>query len=233
MKKTLIQLCLILAFLLFLWDDGTLPEETNNQFIVVTGISENIVSTTEEKQKTISDMEIITREGHPKFGDEEELARVIWGDIPADKVLFADSYAKYKNTNIITMDSFDGKLNSIEIYFQNFNVFPMLSVDEVLPVIASYIPLEQMKGLYEICDRFIAVPKEGEKGDTHYFIWYVKTDAEKENHPELFYDVVVEIQVSDGLVQMFRVFDDLPNWTRRLEFNGYAEQEWNYDFLSQ
>ena len=231
MKKILIALCIILAFMLSGCDDEITLEEINNSNTTSTGVDENTIATTEEIPKIVGDMEIITREGHPKFGDAEGLARDTWGDITEDKILFADSYEKYKDTNIITMDSFDGKLNSFEIYFQNFTVPEILSVDDVLPVIASYIPIEQMKGLYEINKAFVAVPKEGEDSDTHYFIQYVKTDATKESHPDLFYDVVVEIQVSDGCVQMFRVFDDLPNWTRKLEFNGYVEQEWNHDFL--
>lgn len=194
---------------------------------------ESIVETTEETKPIDQDWEIVTREGHPKYDDDEGLAREIWDDVSDKKILFADSHKSYKDTNIIAMDSLQGRLSCIEVYFQNFSKPMYLSVEDVLPVVSSYLPIGQMKENYEISKAFIAVPKDGKDADTHYFMQYVLSEASSERDPELFYDVVIEIVVSDGYVQMFRVYNRFPKWANRLDFNGYTEEIWDYDFLTE
>lgn len=233
MKNSVILFVFMLSLFLFgcgrsgdseMGTDNTIP--TYNEW-------ETIVEATKETMPIDKDWEIVTREGHPKYYDEEGLAREIWDDVSEKKILFADSHKSYKDTNIITMDSIKGRLRDIEVYFQNFSTPMSLVIEDVLPVVSSYLPIEQMKENYEITKAFIAVPKDGKDADTHYFMQYIVFDESRESDPELFYDVVIEIVVSDGYVQMFRVFDRFPNWANRLDFNGYTKEIWDYDFLAE
>lgn len=189
--------------------------------------------TTKAENTPLADWDIVMRDGHPRFDDDETLPGFVWKDVPKEKVLLADTNASYRDTNIITTHSFNGKLDSIEVYFSHFSSPISITVEEALPVIKSYLPIDRMTGLYEINKAFIAIPKDGNGKDTHYFIEYTKPEEAKENNKDLFYNVVVEIVVKNGQVQMFRVFDDMPNWTRKLDFNGYTEEIWNYDFLAE
>lgn len=189
--------------------------------------------TTEVENIPLTDWDIVIRDGHPRFDDDEKLPGVVWNDVPKEKVLLADTNASYLDTNIITTHSFKGKLDSIEVYFSHFSPSISITVEEALPVIKTYLPTDRMTGLFEINKAFIATPKDSNDKDIHYFIEYTKTEEAKENNPDLFYNVVVEIVVNNGQVQMFRVFDDMPNWTRKLDFNGYAEEVWEYDFLAE
>ena len=176
----------------------------------------------------IGDWELITLNNHPVFWDELGKAEQVWGKYEDSKIGLDGE--DYKSTNIININSIlNKKIEDVEIYISNFSTPKSVSVDDILPVIATYLPTDLMKGMYDCTDSFIAQPKDG-VGKTYYFIQYrIKTN--RDSYDEYFYDMFIEIQVQNGSVLNFRISDQsFPNWAKKLEFNGYNEIEWGYDF---
>lgn len=193
-------------------DDITLPEETSDT--------------------VTSDMDIITAEGHPKFWDSIELSHKIWDNEEKGKVRFADSFERYKDSNIISMESYGEEvIEDIEIYFCNASDPIALTVEEVLPIVESYLPMDILNTYYTKTDSFIAIPEEGTEKDTHYFMTYFITDTTKKEELNLFYRIAIEIQVENKIVTMFRIYNNtLPKWTNFLDTNGYYKEDWNFSF---
>ena len=177
----------------------------------------------------ISDWEIITISNHPTFWDDLSKAEQIWGKYSKEKICMDGD--NYKSTNIICVNSVKNKkIEDIEIYISNFSSSKNVSIDEILPVIATYLPLEMMNGKYACTDSFIAQPKTDTSKDTHYFARF-QIQNELDNYEEYFYNMFVEIQVKNGSVQMFRICKgQIPRWTLDLDFNGYDKIEWEYNF---
>lgn len=184
-----------------------------------------------------NDWSIITKEGHPQYWDSVEQTHLFWDSAEKGKILFPDSRNSYDSKKIIIMGSTKNEngidvTDNIEVYFQNSTDPILITVEEVLPVVASYLPIEAMKAYYEIGDAFIAIPKEGENGETHYIALYWITEEGKAEDQDLPYRIFIEIQVDNETVKMFRITNMIPKWTYYLERNGYLEEQWDFDFLN-
>ena len=116
------------------------------------------------------------------------------------KIVFADSYDKYsKGITILAMDAYrkSDLIRGIEIYFSNFEEPITLSLDEVLKIVASYMPFEIMDTYYQYKDSELLVPDEGKDGDNYYIISYNLTDEGSAATKELM-KLVLEERVAHG-----------------------------------
>ena len=187
------------------------------------------------------DLEIITRNGHPTYYGSVETSHTIWDGTGKGKIVFADSYDKYsKGITILAMDAYrkSDLIRGIEIYFSNFEEPITLSLDEVLKIVASYMPFEIMDTYYQYKDSELLVPDEGKDGDNYYIISYNLTDEgsaayySKEHEYSGTIDVIVQVS-RDDTVQNVVIGFGTPRWMGSLNTNSYHKEEWAcnlYDF---
>ena len=239
MKKIAVSIAVLVFILSGCSDSQTFINEVESSTISdmysIVDFSEYVEIPTVTKNISDSfknDFDIITKEGHPKFWDKVELSREFWGNLEKGKVRFADSYEKYQNSHIITMESYSNDvIENIEVYFENSTDSILLDIDKALHIVKSYLPIEVLDAYYEKDKSFIAIPENDKEKKTSYFVSYNLIDKSQKETLNLFYNVIVEIQVKNNVVKMFRIYDGyLPNWVYNLEFNGYSEKLWDYSF---
>lgn len=183
----------------------------------------------EDVTHKMTDWDILTLPEHPTFWSDLSESEAFWKNVDDSKIGMDGE--NYKNTNIININSVSNvKIEEIEVYLCNSAELNKLTIEEVLPIIESYIPLDMMKGRYECTESFIAQPKDSSRS-THYFVCYTIIDKLDE-YTDYFYTAFVEIKIEDNHVHDFRmVRGSIPNWARKLKLNGYEKINWDYDFL--
>ena len=192
----------------------------------------------EQANESVSenDMEIITRNGHPTYYGSVEQSHNIWDDVEKGKIHFADENYGYNDNPVLTMDCNRNEdiIRSIYISFSDFEEKPQLSIDETLPIVASYMPFDVMDKWYEFETSKMIVPDDKNSGkDTVYLVSYRLTEVgnnaydSKEHSYSGSIDVM--ISVKDNIVQNVNITFGTPKWMSYLEKNGYHTEEWNCD----
>lgn len=184
-----------------------------------------------------TDWEIITREGHPTYYGSVEDSLSVWGDVEKGKVYFAGSLDKIEENAILSMSAYRNSdiIRGIGVSFSSFEEPPTLTVEEVLPVIASYMPYEVMDEYYRFMRSELITPDDEESNETRYFIIsYNLTDEAKEsyyseNHG---YSGTIDVQIyadKTGCVGGFSIGFGLPRWMASMTTNSYHMEEWACD----
>lgn len=184
-----------------------------------------------------TDLEIITREGHPTYYGSVEASHAIWDGLDKEAVIFADSYNKYKQgKTILSMSAYRNSdlIRGIEIYFSNFEEPVELTLEDVLKIAASYMPFEVMDDYYEFNDSKLIVPNDNTDKSTYCVISYHLTEEGKSayNSKEHEYSGTIDVIVAynnDGTLQNFSIGFGTPRWMSSLSTNGYHEEEWSCD----
>lgn len=190
--------------------------------------------------ETLTDIELLTFDGHPKFLDDYDSAKQKWGR--DDRVTLKNGEgttsdfeniiinAESRGTNYIGYEKYhNNKLNSIEIYFDSCSdEASTLHLDDALLIIRGYLPLEIIEEKYHITDS-VQWP-DNESGGKVYFIRYSINEGISEDEYEeagLTGGICVRIWVDqDGIVKYTRL--DVMGVVNYL---GTEYTEWNYDFL--
>lgn len=246
MRKNLSTLLLcFLVFILFSGCSGNSRNSTAKKEAQEVAATEEM-GTLSAKPDSVSpstntDLEIITRDGHPTYYGSVESSHAIWDGTEKGKIIFADSYDKYsEGVTILTMDAYQNSdlIRSIEIYFSNFEEPIDLNLDEVLKIAASYMPFEIMNTYYQYNNSELVVPDEGQDGDNYYIISYNLTDEgkaayySKEHEYSGTIDVIIQVDRNDTIQNVIIGFGT-PRWMSSLSINSYHKEEWVcdlYDF---
>lgn len=196
-------------------------------------------SNTTEQIKN-SDLEIITREGHPTYYGSVKSSHNVWKDVKKNKIIFADSYDNYKDTTILSMSAYRNSdlIRGISVNFNNFEEPCKMTVKEVLPIIASYMPYDIMDKYYQFDKSESIQPDEGKDGEYYYVISYNLTDSEKKAYDlkEHEYSGTIDVIIcanKEGIVENFDINFGTPRWMSSLSTNSYHQVEWNcnlYDY---
>lgn len=245
MKKNLyILLLLFLAFALLSGcsgDSSTTTEKETQRGATTEEVDTSSAEPASDSPSINSDLEIITRDGHPTYYGSVETSHTIWDGTGKGKIIFADSYDKYnKGVTILTMDAYRNSdlIRGIEIYFSNFEEPITLSLDEAIKIAAAYMPFEIMDTYYQYKDSELLVPDEGKGGDDYYIITYNLTDESsaeyysKEHEYSGTIDVIIQVD-QDDVVQNIIIGFGTPRWMGSLSTNSYHKEEWAcnlYDF---
>lgn len=187
-----------------------------------------------------TDWEIITREGHPTYYGSVEESRSVWGDVEKGKVYFAGSLDKISENAILSMSAYRNSdlIRGIGVSFSSFEEPPMLTIEEVLPVIASYMPYEVMDEYYTFMRSELIAPDDEESGESRYYIVsYCLTDKAKEsyysqNHE---YSGTIDVQIyadKNNYVTGFSIGFGLPRWMFSMTQNNYHTEEWACDLYN-
>lgn len=184
-----------------------------------------------------SDLEIITREGHPTYYGSVEVSHAIWDGIDKETVIFADSYNKYKQgKTILYMSAYRNSdlIRDIGIYFSNFEEPVGMTLEDVLIIAASYMPFGVMDDYYEFKDSELIVPDDGVDKDTYYVVSYRLTEEGKSAYysNEHEYSGTIDVIIAysnEGVPQNISIGFGTPRWMSSLSTNGYHKEEWDCD----
>ena len=184
------------------------------------------------------DISIITRDGHPTYYGSVEESHKVWDDVEKGKIHFGDKSYGHNDKPILSMSAYRNEdvIRSIDVNFENFNNNPNLDIDEVIPLVASYMPYDIMDKWYVFGRSELIASDDGTKAN-YYVITYSLTDEggdayySKEHSYSGSIDVI--IQVHDDIVQSFNISFGTPRWMSSLKQNKYHTEEWLcnlYDF---
>ncbi len=211
-------------------------EESSNSDVEVATIddvpaSDSDIDTTEE-----TDMDIVTRAGHPTYYGSVEASHEIWDDVEKGRIHFGDKSYGYNDTPILTMDANRNSdiIRQVVINFENFNEHPAVTLEDALSITATYMPYEIMDQYYEFKGSEMLVPEESRKDDpTYYVVSYRLTEEgssayyAKEHEYSGTIDVI--IQVNNGSVQNINISFGTPRWMSSLSTNSYLREDWSCD----
>ncbi len=188
----------------------------------------------------MTDMELLTFEGHPKYLDDYYLAKQKWGNDERVSLKEGDGTTSYAEGIIIMAESRgtaykgyekykNNKLEYIEILFDSCkDEASTLSLDDALSIIKSYLPLEIMNEKYHIEDS-VYWPNEENGTETFFISYNIDEDiSEDEREAEgLTVSICIQIWVDpDGSVQGARI-----DQYGVINYLGEEYTEWGYDFL--
>ena len=225
------------------FDEESTFEEILESFRIVqkTGAIEDKSAGHDTITESMTDMELLTFEGHPKYLDDYDSAKQKWGKDDRVTLLDGDIYSSYKvegsriiaksrGTTYIGYEKYkNNKLESIEISFQSCNdEASSLPLDDALSIIRSYLPLEVMKEKYHITDS-VQWPDKENSGKSFFIRYEVNEDISEDEYEEegLTGSICVVIWVNqDGTVRGTRL-----DVMGVLNYLGTEYTEWNYDFI--
>lgn len=186
-----------------------------------------VQTTTENKFPT--DLSILTAEGHPTYYGSMGNAHRIWDDANLQKISFDES--NQKRRAIIYLGSTSGGIiNNIEIYFNQSKELNNLSLNDAIQIASSYLPYDILNKYYEFSDSYCASPKDENDGETYYVVSYQLNESGKSTDYDGSVDIIFELSKEDK-VNYFSIGFGTPHWMNRLDFNGYEEVKWQYNFL--
>lgn len=223
------------------FDDEKIFDEILSSFhITQVVVNENEANNTEETAKNpITDMELLTFEGHPKYLDDYDDAKSKWGDDKRiilcngneihDNIENTIIYAESRGTTYIGYNKYkNNKIESIEFLLDNCNdEASTLSLEDVIPIIKEYLPQELMNEKYHIEDS-VQWPEDGRK--VYYISYKLNDDISDDEYDELGLTekIAVSIHVNkDGNVDFVRI-----NEMGVVNYLGEEYSSWNYDFLN-
>lgn len=122
-------------------------------------------------QKDLSDMEIVTLEGHPKFYGDYEKAESFWKEYKKVKVV--NSRQTINNEDALLMitssDEDNGVITNVSMNFSNSNELKQkLTVNDVLKVVYEYIPYDIIDKYYTFNESFHEKLLDGDYEAYHY-----------------------------------------------------------------
>jgi len=117
-----------------------------------------------------SDLDIITKEGHPLFYDNYKDAKDFWKGYNKVKVVNAHStiYNEDALLLITTNDKDNGIITNISFNFSDVQDKDKLTVDEVLKIVCTYIPYDIFNKYYDYKTSFKETYKREDRGYVAY-----------------------------------------------------------------
>lgn len=191
-------------------------------------------------EEKITDLDLITADGHPTYYGKMADAQAAWGEAEKGKIIFPDSHDKYSEKTIMILDGNSKEeteiIRGIEIYFENFSNSQTISLEEAIDIAASYIPHEIINRWYEFDQSYCLQSIEYDnKKDTYYVISYGLTEEGSEAYYKKRHsysgsiDIVFE-KNKEGYINYLAIKFGTPRWMSSIETNGYKKVEWDYNF---
>lgn len=185
-----------------------------------------------------TDLEILTRAGHPTYYGSVEASHTIWSDVEKDKIIFGDEYTKFGDKTILSMSAYRNSdlIRGIYICFSNFEQTVTFDIEDVLPIIASYMPYDVMDKYYQYMSSELLVPDDDNtlNREKYYIISYKLNDDAKTNNEHEYsgsIDVIITTD-KDGKVNNFSVGFGTPRWMSSLDTNNYHQDYWECDLYN-
>lgn len=185
---------------------------------------------------TPNDWEIITRVGHPALYGSVEDAHAIWEDVEKKKIIFPDGYDKWSDNTILSLEAYRNSdlIRGVYISFSNFVPPAEITLEDIIPVVASYMPYEIMDEYYEFRRSYSIAPDEDkENTENYYVISYGLTDTGKQGYgKDHEYSGSIDVIIcttENGNVENFNICFGTPRWMSSLETNSMHQVPWDCD----
>lgn len=183
-----------------------------------------------------SDLEIITRTGHPTYYGSIESSHALWDDVASGKIVFGNGYNEYSDKTILCVEGYRNSdlIHGIEVYFSNFEQPATISLEEALPIITSYIPYDVIEKYYQFNESKVYIPDEDNSAQTKYYvITYNLTDNGKalygnEHEYSGSIDIVINVNENES-VDSFSINFGVPRWMMSPSTNNYHIEKWEYN----
>lgn len=185
-------------------------------------------------------MEIVTRSGHPTYYGSVESSHTIWSDVEKDKIIFGDDLSTFGDKTILSMSAHRDSdlIRGICISFSNFEQPVTFDIEDVLPIIASYMPYDVMDKYYQYNGSKLLAPDEDTlEQEKYYIISYGLTDDGKDGYYEKTHEYSGSIDViintdKDGKVDNFSIGFGTPRWMSYPNKNNYHQDYWQCDLYN-
>lgn len=238
--KAILSVISAIWLIIALSDDNPPTTDTS------TGLAENesTIETTEtsslseeETESVIAetDLDIITRAGHPTYYGSVASSHVVWNDVPKNKIIFGDKSATFGDETILSMSAYRNSdlIRGINICFSNFENPPGFTIEDVLPIVASYMPFDVIEEYYDYNGSELLVPNDDneKKQEKYYILSYGLTDEgskayyEKKHEYSGSIDVIITTDKND-IVDYFYINFGTPRWMYNLTLNSYHRETW-------
>ena len=176
-----------------------------------------------------SDMDVLLREGHPTYYGSVKKSHEIWSDIRNKRIQFADDfYSTSNNAFLIMSNSHNGSdiIKNIIIDFTSFTENPNLSLEEALPIAASYLPFDIMDQYYEFGRSFIAPNSAGEK---YYCVTYRLNEKARTDYSHDYSGTIdVLFFVKGDVVQSIDICFGTPRWFMNVDYQTWDCNLYDY-----
>ena len=203
---------------------------------VIESISEDVEKVEEaeivEETKKVSDMEIITREGHPTYYGSVEKSHEVWDDVESGKIHFGDKNYGYHDSPILVMDSARNSdfITNVIINFSNFEEEIDMSVEEALPIAASYTPFDAIEQAYVFRGSEKIVPDDESKKVSSYYVFNYSLEN-KDVNDQYQGSITIILEEREGSIANIDFTFSKPRWMYSLEKNSYHKEAWDYDLI--
>ncbi len=185
-----------------------------------------------------TDLEIITRSGHPTYYGSVASSHIIWDDVPKNKIIFGDTNDSFGDETILSMEAYKNSdlIRCINVHFSNFEEPPCLTIEDVLPIVSSYMPYDIIAQYYHYKGSELLVPDNDNhlKHEKYYILSYGLTEAGSESYYKGVHeysgsiDVIITTDEND-IVNNFYINFGTPRWMSSLTLNSYHKEIWERD----
>lgn len=182
-----------------------------------------------------TDLDIITRNGHPTYYGEMQQAHSFWNDIEKGKIVFSDDFQdEYTDNTILSVgeNSKDSDIRNIEIYFQNMKDATDITLDKAVSIVGEYLPYDILEEWYKFDKSYLLIPKKQSEENEIYIASY---SLKKDQHSAPYYgsvDIIIAMN-KNGQANYATIGFGLPRSMIYAEKNGYSYAEWEHDFTQK
>ena len=223
-------------------EDSLIAESTTSE-------SEISIKSTNTASESVNvavetDLDIITRAGHPTYYGSVASSHIIWDDVPKNKIVFGDKSGTFGDETILSMSAYRNSdlIRGIAIYFSHFENPINFTIDDVLPIVSSYMPFDVIEKYYHYEGSKLLVPDDDNEKRTKYYTFsYGLTDEGSTAYYKKIHeysgsiDIIITIDENDK-VDDFSIAFGQPRWMYSLEINNYHIETWEcnlIDYISE
>lgn len=123
---------------------------------------ENSKAQEETKEVVISDIEVLTRENHPKWLDDMDTVYNVWEKEIEDRRILIDE-SSYQNNDILEITDFSTDISEADneyigqLSFNFYNFDEKIPFDKALNVISDYLPYETIQTNYDEIESYYMI----------------------------------------------------------------------------
>lgn len=190
---------------------------------------------TSNAQKNLID-EVVLGEGHPMYYCDIENVVDYAKKSPKKRVsvdiVGGEKYNEYTDETVLSINGFkhNGLVNDIQIYLENAN--ESMGEKEAIELVNEYLPKDIIDKYYKEAKYEVYVPED--KSDRTYKVmeYDFNEEGDKAREDDEFKyrgNIYIILEEENDSIKVIRIYDDIPNWMSRPEFNGYEVKEWLID----
>lgn len=147
----------------------------------------NVITVVQSENKkpnknTLSDLEILALDSHPKIYGDYNDAEIFWKGYKKVAVINTNQKSHYEDKLLLVETSDKKKISDITINFSySDEIKHELTVDKILKVVCEYIPYEILEKYYTFSKSFHETYKEGKKYEAYHYVMSLNKEGKAAN----------------------------------------------------